>query len=128
VDAEGDARRLIGIINSMTAAERRNPKIIDPSRRNRIARGAGVPSPEVNALVKQYDLMAPIMRSMAGKGMAGRMQAIRELQQSGLLDPGGAGLPKVKKGTGKRLTPKERSKLKKLREREIRRRRRQEAD
>ena len=128
MDAEGDARRLIGIINSMTAAERRNPKIIDPSRRNRIARGAGVPSSEVNQLVKQYDMMAPIMKSMAGKGMAGRMQAIRELQQSGLLDPGRAGLPRMKKGTGKRLTAKERAKLKKLRERESRRRRRQEPD
>ena len=79
---------------------------------------------EVNQLVKQYDAMAPIMKSMAGQGMAGRMQAIRELQQSGMLDPGGAGMPRVKKGTGKRLTPKERARQKKLREKEKRRRKR----
>ena len=66
----------------------------------------------------------PIMRSMAGKGMRGRMDAIRELQQGGLLDPGSRG-PKVKKGTGKRLTPKERARLKKLRDKEQRRKKRE---
>jgi signal recognition particle subunit SRP54 len=124
MDAEGDARRLIGIINSMTRDERRNPKVIDPSRRNRIASGAGVQATEVSQLVKQYDMMAPIMKSMAGKGMAGRMQAIRELQESGMLDPGNTRMPRTKKGTGKRLTAKERAKQKKQRDREKRRRRR----
>lgn len=124
VDAEADSRRLIGIINSMTRGERRNPKMIDPSRRNRIAAGAGVQTTEVNQLVKQYDMMAPIMKSMAGKGMAGRMQAIRELQQSGALAPGG-GMMKPKGNTGKRLSPKEKAKLKKQRDREIRRAKRQ---
>ncbi len=125
VDAEADSRRLIGIINSMTTIERRNPKVIDPSRRNRIAMGAGVQASEVNQLVKQYDTMAPIMKSMAGKGMAGRMQAIRELQQSGALNPGGNMLMKPKGNTGKRLSPKEKAKLKKQRERELRRVKRQ---
>jgi signal recognition particle subunit SRP54 len=124
VDAEADSRRLVGIINSMTRGERRNPKLIDPSRRNRIAAGAGVQTTEVNQLVKQYDMMAPIMKSMAGKGMAGRMQAIRELQQSGALAPGG-GMMKPKGNTGKRLSPKEKAKLKKQRDREIRRAKRQ---
>lgn len=128
MDAEGDTRRLVGIINSMTAAERRNPKLIDPSRRNRIAQGAGVPASEVNNLVKQYDQFSPIMKMMAGKGMAGRLQAIRELQQSGMLDPTKGGLPRLKKGTGKRLTPKERAKLKKLRDKELRRRKRKDGD
>ncbi|MFV1964423.1 MAG: signal recognition particle protein [Pirellulaceae bacterium] len=124
-DAEGDARRLIGIINSMTLAERRNPKMIDPSRRNRIAIGSGAQPSEVNQLVKQYDMMAPIMKSMAGKGIGGRMQAIRELQESGLLDPGNSRMSRTKQGTGKRLSNKERMKLKKQREKEKRRRRRQ---
>ena len=54
------------------------------------------------------------------------MAAIRELQRSGLMDPGGRG-PKVKKGdTGKRLTSKERAKLKKQREKELRRKKRKE--
>jgi signal recognition particle subunit SRP54 len=122
-DTEGGIRQTIGIINSMTPEERRNPKIIDPSRRNRIAAGAGVQVPDVNQLVRQYEAMSPIMKAMAGKGLGDRLGALRELQRSGMLDPGGR-LPKVKKGTGKRLTSKERSELKKERERELRRRKR----
>jgi len=125
VDAEGDAKRLIGIINSMTPAERRNPRLIDPSRRNRIAQGSGVQASEVNQLVKQYDAVAPIMKSMAGKGMGGRLQAIRELQQAGALDPGANLMPRQKVGTGKRLSTKEKAKLKKQRDKELRRRKRQ---
>jgi signal recognition particle subunit SRP54 len=71
-------------------------------------------------------MVAPIMKSMAGKGIAGRMQAIRELQQAGLFDPGGKKTLRVKKGTGKRLTSKERAKLKKQRDRDERRKRREE--
>ncbi len=124
-DTEGGIRTTVGIINSMTPQERRNPKIIDPGRRLRIANGAGVQPQEVNQLVKQYDMMAPIMQTLAGKGMTGRLQAIRELQQSGMMDPGG-GAPRVKKGTGRRLSPKERAKMKKMREKELRRRKRRE--
>ncbi|MCU0958687.1 MAG: signal recognition particle protein [Pirellulaceae bacterium] len=122
-DAEGGMRRMIGIINSMTRAERRNPKVIDQSRRQRIAAGAGVQAHEVNQLVRQFDTMAPLMQSLAGKGIGGRLQAIREMQQSGLLDPGGR-MPRIKKGTGKRLTSQERAHLKKMREKELRKRRR----
>ena len=78
---------------------------------------------EVSQLVKQFDMMTPFMQSLAGKGLGGRLQAIRQLQQSGALDPGGR-IQKVKKGTGKRLTSQERARLKKLREKELRRRRR----
>jgi signal recognition particle subunit SRP54 len=124
-DAEGDASRLIGIINSMTMKERRTPKLIDPSRRNRIAAGAGVQPTEVNQLVRQYDMMAPIMKSMAGQGMAGRMQAIRELQQSGMMDPGNSSGGRLKKGTGKRLSQKEKAKLKKMRDKLSRQKKRQ---
>lgn len=122
-DAEGGMRRMVGIINSMTPAERRAPKLIDPSRRQRIAAGAGVPAQEVNQLVKQFETMAPLMKAMAGKGLGGRMQALQELQKSGMLNPG-AQMPKVKQGTGKRLTSEERARLKKQREKDLRRRRR----
>ena len=98
--------------------------MIDPARRNRIAMGSGTQPTEVNQLVKQYDAMAPIMKGMAGQGMSGRMQAIRELQQSGALDPGANMMAKAKQGTGKRLSPKEKAKLKKQKEKEKRRRRR----
>jgi len=126
VDAESDMRRLVGIIDSMTPDERRNPsKIVDQSRRRRIAAGAGVEPHEVNELVKQFDGMADIMKRMSGLGMRDRMRAMQELTQSGLLNPAGK-LAKQKIGTGKRLTTAERAKLKKQRERELRRKKREQ--
>jgi signal recognition particle subunit SRP54 len=117
-DTSSGIKRMVGIINSMTAAERRNPKLIDMGRRQRIAAGAGVPTQEVNQLVKQFDMMKPILQTMAGKG--DRLKALQELQ-GGLMDPTGGGLNKPKKGTGKRLSNKERAKLKERREKELRR-------
>ncbi len=111
----------------MTPAERRRPKIIDAGRRRRIAAGSGTQHHEVNELIKQFDGMASVMKSMAGRGVADRMRMVRELQQGGLLDPGGR-IARQKKGTGKRLSTQERVKLKKLREREIRRRKRRDTN
>jgi signal recognition particle subunit SRP54 len=125
VDAEADMRRLTGIIDSMTPDERRNPsKTIDQSRRRRIAAGAGVEPHEVNALVKEFDGIASKMKQMLGMGVRDRIKMMQEMQQGGMLDPGGR-LSKQKVGTGKRLTPAERAKEKKLRERELRRRKRE---
>ncbi len=124
VDHEKDMQRLFGIIDSMTPDERSNPtKTIDQSRRRRIAAGAGVEPHEVNELVKQFDGMASMMKEMAGKGMRDRMKMVRELQQSAMSDPSGR-LGKQKKGTGKRLSSKEKARLKKDREKELRRKKR----
>jgi signal recognition particle subunit SRP54 len=125
VDHEQDMKRLFGIIDAMTPAERRNPsKIIDPSRRRRIAAGAGVQPNEVNDLVKQFDAMAQMMTTLAGKGMRERMKMVRELQAGLTQNPNGLSRKKI--GTGKRLTPKERAQLKKEREKEMRRRKREQ--
>jgi signal recognition particle subunit SRP54 len=124
VDPEEDMKRLFGIIDSMTAEERRTPtKTIDQSRRRRIAAGAGVEPHEVNELVKQFDVMAQMMTSMAGKGMKDRMKMVRELQ-SGMMNPNGLAL--AKKSGGKRLTSAEKAKLKKQREKELRKRKREQ--
>lgn len=126
-DLDRDMNRLFGIINAMTAEERRNPtRVIDQSRRRRIASGAGVQPQEVNDLVKQFDGMASMMKGMAGLGMRDRMKQLQQLQ-SGMTNPG-ARLGKPKGDTGKRLTADERKKLKKLREKDARRRRRQTRD
>ncbi len=124
VDAENETKRLFGIIDSMTAKERQNPNLIDPSRRKRIAAGAGVEPHEVNELVKQFDGMASIMKSMAGKGAGDRLKMVREMQQGGLLDPGGR-LAKQKQSTGKRLSAKERAKIKRERDKILRKKRRE---
>jgi signal recognition particle subunit SRP54 len=125
IDAESDMRRLQGIIDSMTPDERRNPsKVIDQSRRRRIAAGAGVEPHQVSELVKQFDGMADIMKRMAGMGIRDRMRMTQELAKGGMLNPGGM-LSKQKVGTGKRLTSTERAKMKKERERELRRKKRE---
>ncbi|MCL2807052.1 MAG: signal recognition particle protein [Coriobacteriia bacterium] len=61
---EGALDRMIIIINSMTAAERAKPSVINGSRRARIARGAGVEVAAVNQLIKQYETMRKILKQM----------------------------------------------------------------
>ncbi|MEZ5138681.1 MAG: signal recognition particle protein [Acidimicrobiales bacterium] len=81
--------KIEGIIHSMTREERQNPKIIDGSRKLRIAKGSGVDVTTVNALLKQFTEMQKMMKGM-GAGLLG-------------------GGRKKKKGKGKgggRVTPK----------------------
>ncbi|MBN2477195.1 MAG: signal recognition particle protein [Pirellulales bacterium] len=125
LDAEKDMRRLVGVIDAMTPEERRNPsKVIDQSRRRRIAAGAGVEPHEVNELVKQFDGIADIMKRMSGMGIRDRMRMMKEISEGGMLHPG-AQIARQKGSTGKRLTPRERANLKKQREKEIRRKKRE---
>ena len=65
--------RIEGIIYSMTAAERENPSLLNPSRKRRIAAGAGVDISEVNRLVKQFEQARKMMKQMSGmkKGKRG---------------------------------------------------------
>jgi signal recognition particle subunit SRP54 len=58
--------RIEAIILSMTKKERSNPKLMNPSRKRRIARGAGVDIAEVNRLVKQFEQMQKLMKQMSG--------------------------------------------------------------
>jgi signal recognition particle subunit SRP54 len=67
--------RIIGrqqaIISSMTKAERRNPKLLNGSRRRRIASGSGTTVPEINRLLKQYQDMADMMKKVKKLGQKG---------------------------------------------------------
>ncbi len=65
-DAEANMKKTEAIIYSMTPAERSNPNLLNPSRKNRIARGAGVDISEVNRLVKQFEQMKKMMKQMPG--------------------------------------------------------------
>jgi len=67
--------RLQAIITSMTRAERANPKIIDGSRRRRIARGSGTSVQAVSQLVKQFDQMRKVMRQLS----KGKMPNLQQL-------------------------------------------------
>ena len=72
-DIDIDDDSFIGIeaiIHSMTLAERQNPEMLDGSRKQRIAKGSGTSTTEVNKLVKQFDEMRKMMKQMnSGKGM-----------------------------------------------------------
>ncbi|MEZ5950127.1 MAG: hypothetical protein R3C12_13135 [Planctomycetaceae bacterium] len=81
--------RMEAMISSMTPEERRNPDLIDRSRRNRIARGSGTDPVEIGNLVKQFNSMAGIMQKMAGMGVRDKMRAVQELTQMGMANPQG---------------------------------------
>ncbi len=72
-----EVRRQIAIINSMTPRERRNPGIIDGSRRRRIAGGSGVKVQDVNRLLKQFLEMQRVMKSMKGGRFKRMMNAFK---------------------------------------------------
>ena len=65
-ETEKKMSRTEAIILSMTPEERCNPKLMNPSRKNRIAKGAGVDIAEVNRLVKQFEQMKKMMKQMPG--------------------------------------------------------------
>ena len=73
LDINDDAFKGIeAMINSMTMEERRNPDIIDTSRKNRIAKGSGKQMAELNQFLKQFQQMKEMMKSM-NKMPMGRM-------------------------------------------------------
>ncbi len=79
IEVDDDAFKGVeAIIYSMTKEERRNPAILNPSRKKRIAKGAGVDISEVNKLVKQQEQMKKMMKQMSGlmggKGKKGRFK------------------------------------------------------
>ncbi len=65
---EKQFKRIEAIINSMTPEERRNPRIINMSRKKRIAKGSGTSISEVNKVLKRYEDMRKMMRKLKGAG------------------------------------------------------------
>ena len=81
IDIKEDAFKGVeAIIQSMTLIERRNPDTLTPSRKARIAKGAGKDLAEINAFIKQFDQMKQMMKTMsgpAGAAMASKMPGMR---------------------------------------------------
>jgi signal recognition particle subunit SRP54 len=71
--SDKDLDRAAAIVNSMTPQERKNPKVLNGSRRLRIANGAGVSVGEVNSLVVRFQEGQKMMRQMMGGGMPGML-------------------------------------------------------
>ena len=106
-----ELNKVEAIIQSMTPRERRDPNLLDASRRTRIAAGSGTTVNAVNQLLKQFGEMKKMMRQMAGGGMPNLPGKLgRELPAG--FESLGAGLrtatpsgPKNKKKKGGRVTP-----------------------
>ena len=78
IDIKDDAFKGVeAIIQSMTLIERRNPDVLSPSRKQRIAKGAGKDIAEINAFIKQFEQMKQMMKQMSAGGMAGKLPGFK---------------------------------------------------
>ncbi|MGB8715235.1 MAG: signal recognition particle protein [Rhodanobacteraceae bacterium] len=88
---DGEIRRMMAIIDSMTRKERRHPDLLKASRKARVAKGSGTQPADINRLLKQYKQMARMMGKMKGGGMRGMMRQMQGAMK-GMGGPGG-GMP-----------------------------------
>ena len=87
-------KRQQAMIGSMTRAERKNPKLLNASRKKRVAAGSGTSVPEINRLVKMHRQMADMMKSMGKKrGLLGSLFGGGPPPELPADMPAGAGLP-----------------------------------
>ena len=75
--------RMVAIIGSMTKKERRNPGLLNGSRRARIAKGSGTTPADVNRLLKQYQQMEKMMSKLGQGGMKGLMRGMKGMMGGG---------------------------------------------
>jgi signal recognition particle subunit SRP54 len=121
-DPDVAVNRIQGIIDSMTKQERKNPDIIDLSRRRRIAAGSGTEPHDIKQFLHQFDQVRGIMRQMANMSMFERLKMMMGMGKAGMFNPG-AMMPKTKVGTGHRKTAKERADERKKKRKQDKKRR-----
>lgn len=102
-------KRQQAIISSMTREERRNPKLLNASRKKRVAAGSGTSVQEINKLVKLHRQIADLMKSVGKRKGLASLFGNTDAQLAGqLLQPGGpsrglSGLPDLTQGVGRGL-------------------------
>jgi len=83
-------KRMESIINSMTPRERRNPDVLNGSRKRRITQGSGTQIQDLNQLLKQHKQMQKVMKKMKGGNMANMMRGLGGMRgMGGMGGPGG---------------------------------------
>jgi signal recognition particle subunit SRP54 len=82
---ESQLKKVEAIIYSMTLTERRNPKILDGSRKRRIARGSGTTPTDINQLINQFSQMQTLMKQFTKGRVPKHMRR--------MMANGGGGLP-----------------------------------
>ena len=97
---EGEITRTQAIVQSMTPTERRDPKILNGSRRIRIANGAGRSVTEVNSLVERFSQAQKMMRQMRNGGVPQGMPPAMAGMGAGMPRPGGKVIQKKKSKSG----------------------------
>jgi signal recognition particle subunit SRP54 len=95
---EGEVQRMKAIVNSMTPKERANPKLLDGSRRRRIARGSGTDTEDVSGLCKQFLQARDMMKHMAGLSLGDRMKFGSQMAQMSMA---GGKMPSFKGSSAK---------------------------
>ena len=104
--------RLEGMIHSMTAAERKNVKLLNKSRVRRIAAGSGTTTVEINRLTTQFEMVQKMSMQLASGSMGDRIKAARQMGAGGMPGmPGMAGAPGMNM-KGSSATPSMKSKFK----------------
>jgi signal recognition particle subunit SRP54 len=81
--------RMEAIISSMTMKERRNPDMLNGSRKRRITQGSGTSLQDLNRLIKQHKQMQKVMKKMKGGGLANMMRGLGGKLPPGGMPPGG---------------------------------------
>jgi signal recognition particle subunit SRP54 len=106
--------RVEAIISSMTKAERARPSLLDNSRRKRIAKGSGTKVEEISQLVKQFDMINKLSKTMSGAAGGNRIEAVKQLSKQGGMGaavPGLQGMPGfMTKGSTAMSSPKDKFK------------------
>jgi signal recognition particle subunit SRP54 len=106
---EGEIRRMKAIVHSMTPAERQDPKLLDGSRRRRIARGSGTEPDDVSGLCKQFLQAREMMRQMAGMSLTDRMKFGTQFAQVSMA---GGKMPTLKSSNQPKFRPSKKDKRK----------------
>lgn len=101
--------RIEAIVHSMTKQERRDPDLIDASRRRRIARGSGTDPTDVSGLVKTFNQTRQMMKAFSGLGMMGRMKALKQMGSMDLMSGKMPGLKIKQRSKRKRVERKKKN-------------------
>lgn len=85
LESSGEIIRIKALISSMTPKERETPSIINPSRKKRLSRGAGLSEVQVNKILKQFKNAAKMAKKMSGKGgMKDMQKMMSQMGQGGM--------------------------------------------
>jgi len=109
---DGEIRRMEAIVYSMTQAERREPDIIDASRRRRVAAGAGVQVNDVSGLVKTFKRSRDMMKAISGGSLGGLKSLFKGGLNMDTLSAAMTGGRKIKQRSKRKRIIKRRGKIK----------------